>query len=563
MKYIILLTIGLSFIFNCKTGSCNDQKVTTPNAPENTPDDTLSIISTPELYSLTRILTTEYMRQNPTLNIAISDATENQTLKNSNLRFISNVSYIDVNDEAGWSMVIGHDAIVPVINANNPMLSKITGQGISAEEFARLSTDSEKLNWATLINGGQNRSVSYYVVDNEIVLTGIANFTKTSPASFNGIKLATAEELVSAVQKDFYAVGVCKLADLIKTFSNEMPENIKLLPIDKNGNGRIDNFENIYDNPKTFLRGVWIGKYPKTLCGSIYAVASAKPTDKNTLAFLTWLLGEGGQFLNQNGYTNLARIERESNLNALLGYEIHAPQTSDSRGSFFWLLMLSGLVITGLLFTVVIFNLVKVKKEADIGDISITTALNESVIAAPKGLYFDRSHTWAFMEQDGIVKVGIDDFLQHITGTITRIKMKKPGERVRKGEKILTIIRDGKQLNINAPVSGIIKEQNHLLITDSSIINSSPYSEGWVYTIEPKNWLRETEFLLMSEKYKEWLKNEFGRLKDFFATSSRSNSDVYAQIILQDGGQLTDKVLADLGPEVWEDFQTNFIDTSR
>ncbi len=34
-------------------------------------------------------------------------------------------------------------------------------------------------------------------------------------------------------------------------------------------------------------------------------------------------------------------------------------------------------------------------------------------------------------------------------------------------------------------------------------------------------------------------------------------------VILQDGGQLTDNVLADLGPEVWEDFQTNFIDKSK
>ena len=167
------------------------------------------------------------------------------------------------------------------------------------------------------------------------------------------------------------------------------------------------------------------------------------------------------------------------------------------------------------------------------------------------------------MEKDGIVKVGIDDFLQHITGTLTKIKMKEPGEKIRKGEKILSIIRNGKQLNIYSPVSGIIRERNPGLLTDSSIMNSSPYSEGWVYMIEPKNWVRETEFLFMGEKYKEWLKDEFKRLKDFFTVSVMSDSSVYQHIILQDGGELSDNVLADLSPEVWEDFQTNFIDTSR
>ena len=64
------------------------------------------------------------------------------------------------------------------------------------------------------------------------------------------------------------------------------------------------------------------------------------------------------------------------------------------------------------------------------------------------------------MEQNGIVKVGIDDFLQHITGPITRIKMKNEGDKVKKGEQILSLIQNGKQLNIYAPVSGtIIREK--------------------------------------------------------------------------------------------------------
>jgi len=196
-------------------------------------------------------------------------------------------------------------------------------------------------------------------------------------------------------------------------------------------------------------------------------------------------------------------------------------------------------------------------------NIDITPVLNENSVLAPKGVYFDKTHTWAFMEKDGNVKIGVDDFLQHITGTLTRINMKESGETVRKGEKILTIMRDGKQLNIYAPISGIIKEQNQILKSDSSLINSSPFAEGWVYLIEPKNWVREIQFMFMSEKYKEWLEDEFSRLKDFFSVSVKSNATVYAHIILQDGGELTDNVLADLGPEVWEDFQTKFIDTSR
>ena len=76
------------------------------------------------------------------------------------------------------------------------------------------------------------------------------------------------------------------------------------------------------------------------------------------------------------------------------------------------------------------------------------------------------------MEEDGLVKIGIDDFLQHITGPLTRVKLKSPGERVKKGKYILSIIQEGKQLEVYAPVSGTIKEHNKILETDSSLINS-------------------------------------------------------------------------------------------
>jgi hypothetical protein len=38
---------------------------------------------------------------------------------------------------------------------------------------------------------------------------------------------------------------------------------------------------------------------------------------------------------------------------------------------------------------------------------------------------------------------------------------------------------------------------------------------------------------------------------------------MYAQVILQDGGELVDNTLSNLGPEVWDDFQSKFIDPSR
>jgi glycine cleavage system H lipoate-binding protein len=183
------------------------------------------------------------------------------------------------------------------------------------------------------------------------------------------------------------------------------------------------------------------------------------------------------------------------------------------------------------------------------------------MVKVAPGLYYDKTHTWAFMEKDGTVKVGIDDFLQRVTGPLTRVKMKSTGERVKKGKKVVSIIQDGKQLDICAPVSGTIKELNTRLSTESSLLNSSPYSDGWIYKIEPSNWIKEVQFLLMGNPYKKWIEKEFQRLKEFLTDTVRGENAAYARV-LQDGGEIRDNILMDLGPEIWEDFQTNFMDVS-
>lgn len=563
MKNLLFFIIGLSLLFYCITGlSIGATDNQTGVQSNGSAANTIQLMSSPELTSLTENWANEYGMVNPSVKIITGTTGDDQG--RVDLSFSSN-DYAEAETEGqGWRMVVGRDAIVAVINANNPNLAEINRQGLSYEEFALIFKRSDMRNWKNLIVGGQDAPFSCYMIDNAKVNASIGGFTNIDNAALNSKIVATSTEIISAIQKDKYAIGFCKLTDVRDATTNEIVQGIQLLPIDKNGNGRIDSFESIYTNLDAFTRGVWIGKYPHALCGSIYAVSSTKPDDKATIAFLSWVTTEGQIYLNKNGYSDLASREVKSNMKALTGTEVTVAYDNDK--SFFssiWMIILIILGIVALIAAPVVIYARGHKLVNFSEDVELTSGLNEDTILAPKGLYFDKSHTWAFMEKDGNVKVGLDDFLQHVTGTLSRITMKGTGEKVRKGEKILTIVRNGKQLNIYAPISGIIMEQNKSLLSEASLINSAPFTEGWVYLIEPKNWAREIQFLFMGEQYKEWLSDEFTRLKDFFAHSVRSNTEVYAHIILQDGGELTDNVLAEMGPEVWEDFQTKFIDTSK
>ena len=202
----------------------------------------------------------------------------------------------------------------------------------------------------------------------------------------------------------------------------------------------------------------------------------------------------------------------------------------------------------------------KKKSEATQTAVESPRIFSEDSVAAPEGLYYDKSHSWAFMKQNGRVKVGVDDFLLKVTGKPTRVNLKNEGDRISKGEPLVSIIQNGKRLTIKAPISGVIKSQNNSLERNANQLKSSPYVQGWLYEIEPSNWLREIQLLLVGDKYREWVKNEFARLKDFIASVLSTKQLEPGMVVLQDGGELLEDLLSELEPHEWEMFQNDFLD---
>ena len=555
MKTRILILIILTTVFFSQNGIC------IANNDKQNDAQSLQIVSVPELNDLAATWITGFESLAPDKKMNLSNQPEVNSLEDGHLYLVTDINQDLVNNKAVWKMAVAHDLVVPVINSNNNMLAEISKKGFTPEDFAKLVAGTA--DWSAVINGAPETQVKIFVADNEQVIEKVAGFTKTEPQAINAIKVASAAELVSMIQKDVNAIGFCKLTDILVSENNAFAPQITVVPVDKNKNGRIDSFENIYTNPQMLTRGAWIGKYPRELCGEIYAVSTVKPTNQTALDFLSYVTADGQNFVNNSGYSILSSAEKTANMLVLgaTGAPVESGKNSPLK-AIALILVFSVIALTALFFVVAAFKRSK-QSIIDSDDIEITPALNVNSILAPRGLYFDKTHTWAFMEQDGMVKIGIDDFIKHVTGRFSQLKMKSPGEKVRKGEKILTVVQDGKQLNLYSPVSGYIRKQNESLLTSPSKINTAQFTEAWVYQIEPANWLREVSFMFMFDKYREWLDAEFARLKDFMAASANSNTVVYQHIVLQDGGELKDSVLADLGPEVWEDFQSRFIDTSK
>jgi glycine cleavage system H protein len=134
--------------------------------------------------------------------------------------------------------------------------------------------------------------------------------------------------------------------------------------------------------------------------------------------------------------------------------------------------------------------------------------LSAGILRIPLGLFYSKNHTWTHLEKSGIAKVGLDDFLLHITGEVKFSNLKNPGNFINKGELLADIDQDGKLLQIYSPLSGRIMNTNTMLYESPGVINEDPYGKGWIYKIKPSEWIAETDSYYLAEEAIAWSKKD-------------------------------------------------------
>lgn len=217
-------------------------------------------------------------------------------------------------------------------------------------------------------------------------------------------------------------------------------------------------------------------------------------------------------------------------------------------------------VIAYLLVLIIFWNIARnpsiIKKLKE----SIGT-ITANILKIPQGIFFSRFHTWTHLGESGEAKVGMDDFLIHVLGERKLTQLKHPGEIIEKGDLLTVIDQGGKQLKVYSPISGKIQNTNSILNKDQELIHNDPYNKGWIYKIQPSNWVNDTESYFLAKEATDWSKKEFARLKDFLSGDPMENySSEPSMIILQDGGEIIENVLSELPDEVWDNFQKEFLD---
>jgi glycine cleavage system H lipoate-binding protein len=162
----------------------------------------------------------------------------------------------------------------------------------------------------------------------------------------------------------------------------------------------------------------------------------------------------------------------------------------------------------------------------------------------PENVCYHAGHTWASTESHDIVRVGMDDFASKLVGRFESIALPQRGRWVRQGQKIWSIFRDGKSVDMVSPIEGTVTDVNEAASKNPDLTRKDPYGEGWLLKVQAPDLKINFRNLLGGELARLWTEASAMRLQKRMPVAM-------ASALAQDGGIAVDDITAHLPDEDW------------
>ena len=215
-----------------------------------------------------------------------------------------------------------------------------------------------------------------------------------------------------------------------------------------------------------------------------------------------------------------------------------------------------GLAVAYLILFVGFWRFIHGGKEAAKAVVAKAVELPRAVTAGwfelPADVALHPGHTWARMEKDGTVAVGLDDLGHRMIGPMDGIALPAPGSTVEQGAAAVTLEAGGKQVGLLSPVDGEVVATN-AAVRDGS----APYGDGWLFKVRPTRWARNAAQLLTGEAAREWVE-EHGR-----KLTMRLAPEMALAPAMHDGGAPVPGMARELDAEHWDEIAREFFRTQE
>jgi len=303
--FLLLFTITLALaLTGCNNSGSDREKEGNDNLKGK-----ITISGAFALYPMTVRWAEEFQKLHPRVKVNVSAGGAGKGMADALSKMVDLAMYskeVSPEEQAkgAWWIAVAKDAVLPTINKANPVLKELKSQGMTREVFNEIFVKGTPKTWGQLTRTKSGESVQVFTRSDAC---GAADMWAKylcgkTQEDLQGLGVNGDPGVADAVRRNIGGIGFNNLNFVYDLTTRKPFEGIAVVPIDLNGNGKIDQDEDFYGSLDEIMKAINDGKYPSPPARDLYLVSKGKPTDQLVLTFLTWVLTEGQKFVPEAGY---------------------------------------------------------------------------------------------------------------------------------------------------------------------------------------------------------------------------------------------------------------------
>jgi phosphate transport system substrate-binding protein len=324
VTFSVLLILGLFFTPGCRKHR-TDQ-------PGDKLRGTITISGAWALYPMVVRWAEEFSKIHPLVKIDVAAGGAGKGMadclaKVVDIGMVSRDIYPAEIEKGAWWTSVTKDAVVPTVNRKNPVLKELLICGVSKENFIDIWITGQVKTWGQVFmsqfeGGGSTDIIHVYTRSDACGAAKTwAKYLGKNQEDLLGVGVYGDPGLAEAVKKDILGIGFNNINYAYDAETKIEVGDLKVLPIDLNGNGVLDEEEDFYGGRDKIMEAIATGKYPSPPARPLHFVTQGKPERKVVLEFIRWVLTDGQRYVPESGYINLTEEKIAEELKKLEGNE--------------------------------------------------------------------------------------------------------------------------------------------------------------------------------------------------------------------------------------------------
>jgi phosphate transport system substrate-binding protein len=279
----------------------------------------ISISGAFALYPMVIRWSEEYKKINPDVRFDISAGGAGKGISDAlngmvEIGMVSREIYPEEIKKGAFPIAVTKDAVVAVISEANPSVNEILAKGLKQDAGNNIWITGRFTTWSQAFSVKSATPIHIYTRSDACGAAEMwAKFFGKKQEDLLGVGVFGDPGLAQAVKKDPLGIGFNNIGYAYDATTRKQIKGLKVIPLDLNGNGKIDTDENFYTSMDDLMAAIASGRYPSPPSRELFFVLKENPKKNKVLAdFIRWVLTDGQKYVKEAGYIALQKEKLET-----------------------------------------------------------------------------------------------------------------------------------------------------------------------------------------------------------------------------------------------------------